>query len=318
MLPTRRLGRTEMTPACLGLGGAWWGGADSGKDTTAGVGRALELGMNFLDTYPGQGESFWGEVLSRNHREQVYLQAKVSSHVGNEMRSDHSAGATRRSIENSLRCFGTDYLDSVLIHGYDEPIDFGREPCDYLDPLAPGNALDELIKLRDRGTVRHIGIGARDAMVHQRAIATGEIELVLTYLEYNLLTQAAEAELFPHCREHDVGVILASPLGMGLLTGRSVDDDDERRMIRDTKTPRATRMLDWSRERGVDIRHLAIQFCLATPVESIVLPGQASADEVDGTYEAATTAIAAEIWRDFGQDFDIDVSHCLSPGADGP
>ena len=299
-----------MTPACLGLGGAWWG-ASSEVETIAGIERTLRLGIDFLDTYPGQNEERWGKALAGGRREHVYLQGKVSSVVGNDMRSDHTASATRRSVENSLRCFGTDYLDSVLIHGYDEPDIFAKRGIEFVDPLAPGNALDELIKLRGEGKVRHIGIGARHTAVIERAIDTGEIELVLTYLEYNLLTQAAARDFFPQCRERDVGVILASPLGMGLLTGRPVDEGDELRKIGDAKEPRAGRMLAWCEERGLDIRHLAIHYCLCAQVESIVLPGQASAEEVTGTYEAATTDISRSVWREFGQTFDVDVAALL-------
>ena len=301
-LPERRLGRTGMTPACLGLGGAWW---RTEADTIAGIEKALELGINFLDTYPGQQEEHWRRALGGDRREQLYLQGKVSSHVRNDTTSDHTASATRRSVENSLRCFDTDYLDSVLIHGYDQPDVFERPETAFQDPLAPGNALDELVKLRDEGKVRHIGIGARHPDVIHRAIDTGEIELVLTYLEYNLLTQAAALDFFPRCRENDIGVILASPLGMGLLTGRAVDESDERRKIRDTRTPRAANMLVWCEDRGLDIRHLAIQFCLSAPVESIVLPGQANVEEVEGTHEAAKSEIPRSIWREFGETFGI-------------
>ena len=305
-LPARPFGRTTMRPAALGLGGAWWGKA--GRDgTVAGIEAALELGMNFLDTYPGQNEDVWGQVLAEGgRRERVYLQAKVSSHVRNERTSDHSAATTRRSIEGSLRDLRTDYLDSVIIHGYDQPEQLERG--EFLDPLAPGNALDVLLEYKEKGIVRHIGIGARNAAVHRRAIETGHIELVLTYLEYNLLTQAAATELFPLCRQHDVGVILGSPLGMGLLTGAEPDGADEARKIRDLQQPAAHRMWAWCRERGVDIRHLAVQFCLAAPVEGFVLPGQASADEVRTSYEAAVTPVAAQVWRDFGAEFSVDVS----------
>lgn len=299
-----------MTPSALGLGGAWWHKA--GHDGTLdGIEAALELGLSFLDTYPGQNEELWGQVLSTTgRREQIYLQAKVSSHVRNERTSDHSAAATRRSIEGSLRDLRTDYLDSVLIHGYDQPeqIDNG----DFLDPLAPGNALDELLRWKEKGVVRHIGIGARNAQVHRRAIETGQIELVLTYLEYNLLTQAAARELFPLCREHDVGVILGSPLAMGLLTGAEPDEGDEARKIRDLRQPTAHRMWIWCQQRKVDIRHLAIQFCLAAPVDGFVLPGQASADEVRSSHASATETVSDSVWREFGTAFDLNVSHLLA------
>jgi aryl-alcohol dehydrogenase-like predicted oxidoreductase len=118
-LESRRLGRTEMRPNAIGLGGAWWG-AGSESDTIAGIERALELGINFLDTYPGPDEERWGKALSNGRREKIYLQSKVSSHVQNSSTSDHTAAATRRSIESSLKGLRTDYLDCVLIHGHDQ------------------------------------------------------------------------------------------------------------------------------------------------------------------------------------------------------
>ena len=308
-LPQRRLGRSAMTPAAIGLGGAWWHKAGR-QGTIAGIRTALDLGMDFLDTYPGQSEEIWGEVIAATGcRQQIYLQAKVSSHVRNERTSDHSAKKTRASVEASLRDLRTDYLDCVLIHGYDQIAQL--EAGDFLDPLAPGNALDELLKMKAEGTVRHIGLGARSADVHQRAIATGHIELILTYLEYNLLTQAAATELFPLCRAQDVGVILASPLAMGLLTGAQPDAEDEQRKVRDMAEPKAQRMWQWCQARGVDIRHLAVQFCMAAPVAGFVLPGQASADEVRTSYEAGVAVVGEDVWRAFGAEFGIDVSELL-------
>jgi aryl-alcohol dehydrogenase-like predicted oxidoreductase len=303
-LPVRTFGRTGLRPAAVGLGGAWWRKAGR-EGTIAGIEAALEAGMNFLDTYPGQSEELWGQVLATGHRrEQVYLQAKVSSHVRNERTSDHSAEATRRSLEGSLRDLRTDYLDSVLIHGYDQPEQLAGG--DFHDPLAPGNALDVLLEYKDRGVVRHIGIGARNAAVHRRAIDTGHVDLVLTYLEYNLLCQAAATELFPLCRERDIGVILASPLAMGLLTGSDPDPERARRQMGEAGQQRPRQMLDWCRERDVDIRHLAMQFCLAAPVSGFVLPGQASAAEVRSSVEAATAPVPESLWRDFADAFGID------------
>ena len=127
-LETRKLGTTGMTPKSLGLGGAWWHQV-SERENIAGIHRALELGINYLDTYPGeyapetfpgQNEERWGNALSGGRRQQVYLQAKVSSNAPGERHTDHSGPQTRRSVEASLKLLRTDYLDSVLIHGYDE------------------------------------------------------------------------------------------------------------------------------------------------------------------------------------------------------
>ena len=303
-LATRDFANTGMRPRSLGLGGAWWGdGPESG--TIAAIERAVELGINFFDTYPGEFEERWGKALSGGKREKVYLQGKVSSAVQNERTSDHSAAKTRNSIEDSLKALRTDYLDSVLIHGYDQPQQLD-EPDAITDPLGPGNALDELLKMRDEGLIRHIGIGARSADVITRATATGEIEMVLTYLEYNLLTQAAARDFFPQCRERDVGVILASPHGMGLLTGEEPHVEEEHHKVPGEK-PQAFAMWKWCKERDVNIRPFAIQFCMAAPVDGIVLPGPATKQQLEEAYEAATADIPAEIWADFKAEFGVGV-----------
>ena len=233
-LEERRLGGTEMRPNSIGLGAAWWGRHSSEQETIAAIHRAIDLGINFIDTYPGPDEETWGKALAEVGRESVYLQAKVSR--VSARRSDHSAASTRSSLEESLRALRTEYVDAVLIHGYDQRKDLDAE--DMVDPLTEGNALDELLKMKAEGKVRHIGIGARSHKVLRRAIETGHIELVLTYLEYNLLTQAAAEDIFPVCRQHDVGVELASPLGMGLLTGTELRFEQEEQMI-PGKEPRA-------------------------------------------------------------------------------
>lgn len=302
-LEERRLGRTEMRPKGLGMGGAWWH-EHPASETIAAIERAVGLGIDFFDTYPGLGEERWGEALAGGKRERVYLQGKVSCVVSPDRGSDHSAANTRTSVEASLKSLRTDYLDSCLIHGYDRPEQLDEDG--FIDPLGPGNALDELIKMRDEGLIRHIGIGAHHADVINRATATGEIEIVLTYMEYNLLTQAAADSIFPQCRERDVGVILASPHGMGALTGAEPAGESVSH-IRGMET-RAHAMWKWCRDRSVNIRHLAIQFCMAAPiVDSIVLPGPASPQQLEEAYEAATADIPAHVWRDFEAEFGVGV-----------
>ena len=295
-LETRRLGRTEMLPASLGLGAAWLANG-SERETIDAVHRAIDLGINYIDTYPRRQEDRWGKALEGGLRQKVYLQAKVSppTEAG---RKDFSASATRCSVENSLADLKTDYLDSVLIH----------DPIDIEDPLAPGHALDELIKMKEKGFIRHLGLGVRQHEFHRRAIETGHIDIVLTFLDYTLLEQSAAQTTLPLARKHDVGIILASPMGMGALTGAEPDREDELRRARkenpDAK-PQAHAMWKWCQTRGVNIRHLAVQFCLAAPIDGIVMFGPADKRQVEEGYEAATAPIPPEIWRDFDTEFGV-------------
>lgn len=285
-LETRRLGRTEMRPKALGLGCAFFGASyHTDRDAIEGIRRAIELGINFLDTSAGYGESERrvGLALEGGWREKVYLETKTGTHP--ERRGDYSAEATRWSVQNSLKLLKTDYLDAVLIH----------DPSDIEDPLAPDHALDELLKMKQEGSVRHIGLGVRSHDFHRRAIETGHIEIVLSYLDYTLLDQSVAKTTIPLAEQHDVGLILASILGMGKLGGREPKND-----------PKAHAMWQWCRDRDLNIRHLAIQFCMALSLKNgIIMPGPGTKKHVEEAYEAATTEVPPEVWQAFQAEFGV-------------
>ena len=300
-LEKRRLGRTEMRPHSLALGAAWlWQKPDA--EVIGSIRRAVELGINYIDTYPGHAEHLWGEALSGSQdregsptgvlREQVYLQGKVGTHP--ERRKDFSADGTRWSVMNSLKHLRTDYLDAVLIH----------DPIDMESVLGPGCALDTLVEMKAEGYVRHIGAGVRSHEFHRAFIETGHVDIILTFLDYTLLSQSVAETTLPLAREHDVGIILASPLGMGSLTGAEPNVADERRRNPGAE-PKARAMWRWCQERGVNIRHLAMQFCLAAPIDGVVMFGPADTAQIEDGYEAATAEIPPEIWDAFEAEFGV-------------
>jgi aryl-alcohol dehydrogenase-like predicted oxidoreductase len=114
-LPIRRLGRTEIRAKALGLGCAAFGWAHhTDRDALEGVRRAIELGINFVDTSPAYGDSERrvGLALAGGYREKVYLETKTGTHPSR--RGDYTAEGTRWSVGNSLKLLKTDYLDAVL------------------------------------------------------------------------------------------------------------------------------------------------------------------------------------------------------------
>jgi len=290
-LETRRMGRTEMRPNTLALGAAWlW--QKPGAEVIGAIRRGVELGINYIDTYPGHAEHLWGEALADGLRENIYLQAKVGTHP--ERRKDFSAEGTRWSVTNSLKDLRTDYLDAVLIH----------DPIDIESVLAPGQALDTLLEMKAAGSIRHIGAGVRSHEFHKELIETGHIDIILTFLDYTLLSQSVAETTLPLARQHDVGIILASPLGMGSLTGAEPKVEEERRRNPDAE-PKAYAMWRWCQERDVNIRHLAMQFCLAAPIDGVVMFGPADKAQVEDGYEAATADIPEDVWEAFEAEFGI-------------
>ncbi len=129
---------------------------------------------------------------------------------------------TRRSVENSLRRLQTDYLDAVIID----------DPPEIEDALGQGFALDELGKMKAEGRLGHIGLAVRSHDFHRRAIEAGQIDILITFLDYTLIEQSAAQRTLPLAREYDVGVIMASPLAMGALSGKEPVQKDELRRAR--------------------------------------------------------------------------------------
>ncbi len=278
-----------MRPAALAMGAAF---LHESPEAVEAIRTALSLGINYFDTYPGHHEEKWGEALSGVPRSSYYLQAKIGTHP--ERRKDFSGEGARWSLDRSLRSLKTDYLDSVLVH----------DPTGMDELLREGAVFDVLREMKSQGVVRNIGLGARSHDWHVRLIDEGICDVSLTFLDYTLVNQSAAATIFPAARRQKTGIILASVQGMGLLTGEEPDPERERGMHPGAE-PRAHRIWTWCRENAVNIRHLAIQFCLAAPVDSVVMFGPASIQHVHDAYEAATDTIPSELWEKLGQEFGI-------------
>ena len=305
-LEIRRLGRTEMRPKALGLGGGYLGDPDRpDSEAVETIHEAIERGINFVDTSPyyGVSESRVGVALTGGWREKVYLQTKVGSHP--RFLRDFSKEATTWSLENSFKLLRTDYVDSVLIHGPRYDIESPLNEC-----------LDVLVDWKARKRIGHIGIGVRQPEFHKRAIETGEMDIVLSFFDYSLLSQSLADTTIPLALEHDVGIILGSPLVASLLAGPEPKIDVET----DTLPPAAVggptdpsallsahRMWEWCNRRGLNIRDLAIQFALQAPVKGngIVLTGPANLKEFDEVYQSATKESPENVWEDFKNEFGI-------------
>ena len=238
-----------MWPRSLGMGCAF---LRSEKEAVEALHCAIDLGINYVDTAPlyGDSERLVGLGLEGGWRDRVYLQTKTGAYPDGSL--DYSGSHTRSSVENSLRRLKTDYLDAVLVH----------EPLPLDEALGPDRALEELLKMKDEGLLGYTGFGTRSHDDHIRAMETGDVDIALTYLDYTLVDQSAGDTVLVAAREHGVAVILASILGMGRLTGLKPDVEGAEDPVR---AKRALAMWQWCGDRGVNVRHLAMQFGLAAP-----------------------------------------------------
>jgi aryl-alcohol dehydrogenase-like predicted oxidoreductase len=214
----RSLGRTATKVSELCLGCMNFGGRTTPEDSYPIIDRALEAGINFLDTANvysrGRSEEVTGEALKRNgKRAQVVLATKVHGHMDDD--DPNAFGSSRRHIieqcEASLRRLQTDYIDLYQIHRprSDTPID---------ETL---RALDDLIRA---GKVRYVGTSTFAAwQVMESLWVSKELGLNRFICEqppYNILDRRIERELLPMAMTYGIGTIPWSPLAGGLLTGK--------------------------------------------------------------------------------------------------
>jgi aryl-alcohol dehydrogenase-like predicted oxidoreductase len=288
-LTPRRLGRAGFEARPFGLGSASLGSKDVTDDAAmATVRRALELGIDFIDTSPlygmGESERRIGLGLTPEDRRRIRLQTKAGTGT---VPKEFSGDGIRRSVEISLKRLRTDYLDVCLIH----------DPDDMTLVLEPGGGIDALVGLREQGVIGATGLGVRSHEFHRQAIADGRFDVILTYLDYNLLSQTA-APLVAQAAAAGLGVVIGSPLATGLLAqdegpvcrySRPVSSDDP-------DWDRVQRLRRWAVDHGVPLNGLALQWILRNPQVSMVIAGACSPAEVEANVRAVTAPLPSGIW----------------------
>src|SRR5438105_10264740 len=214
----RQLGRTGVQVSSICLGCMMFGRRTSPEDSEAIIDRALDDGLNFLDTANvyarGLSEEITGEALRRNGRRQrVVLATKVHGRMADD--DVNALGNSRRHIvaecKASLTRLKTDYIDLYQLHR--------PEPATPIDETL--RALDDLIRA---GKVRYIGTSTYGAWQVVEALwASKELGLnrfVSEQPPYNVLDRRIERELLPMCRTYGIAVMPWSPIAGGLLTGK--------------------------------------------------------------------------------------------------
>jgi aryl-alcohol dehydrogenase-like predicted oxidoreductase len=259
---------------------AFYGSADEGE-ATATIQRALELGINFLDTAQLYGPMTNEELVGRaieGHRDEYVLATKFSRRMDSAKPGDMStvgpldgsAEHVHSSIEGSLKRLGTDHVDLYYQHR--------------VDPNVPiEDTVGAMAELVQQGKVLHLGLSEAAPETIRRAHAVHPITAVQT--EYSLWTRDIETEVRPTCRELGIGFVPYSPLGRGFLSGRfkSPDELDENDFRRsgprftgenlDANLQLASKLAEIADEKGITPAQLALGWVLAQGDDLVPIPG---------------------------------------------
>ena len=218
-MKTKQLGNSDLaiTPVGYGswaIGGSGWQfawGKQTDNDSIAAIHRALELGVNWIDTAAvygmGHSEEIVSQALATWHGPQPYVFTKCGLRwdAQGQTRHDLSASSIRQECEDSLRRLKVDAIDLYQIHW----------PMDDVNELEEG--WSTMAQLKHEGKVRWIGVSNFDVEQMERAQAIAPI----TSLQppYSLVRPEVESEILPFCDRELIGVIIYSPMASGLLTG---------------------------------------------------------------------------------------------------
>lgn len=308
-LTLRRLGNSDMdlTPIGFGAwaigGGDWqyaWGPQDD-SDSIAAIHRALDLGINWIDTAAIYGLGHSEEVVAqalKGMRRKPYIFTKCSLRWRDDKSIYHSlkAGSVAEELEASLRRLQVESIDLYQVH-WPNPEDEIEEGWEALE------------RLRQQGKIRWIGVSNFNVeqMERVRKIAS------ITSLQppYSMLRRAVEEQILPFAQEHGIGVINYSPMVSGLLTGKMTAErvaampaDDWRRKAVEFNEPRFSRnlrLVDLLREigspRGVTPGVVAIAWTLHHPAITAAIVGGRNARQVEETASALTFRLSEDEYR---------------------
>jgi aryl-alcohol dehydrogenase-like predicted oxidoreductase len=296
----------KVSPLCLGamMFGAW--GNPDHDEGIAIIHRALDAGINFIDTADvysrGESEEIVGKALAGGKRDNVFLATKVHGTMGDDPNEfGNSRRWIAREVENSLRRLKTDWIDLYQIHRPEADTDIDE-------------TLGVLSDLVRAGKVRYIGSstfpGSQIVEAQWTAHRRGRERFVCEQPPYSMLVRGVENDVLPTCQRHAMGVIPWSPLAGGWLTGRyrlgqDVPESHRAQMIPgryDMSIPANQRKLEAADalakvadEAGISLIEMALAFVIRHPAVTAAIIGPRTMEQLESQLGAADVELSDEV-----------------------
>ena len=312
-MQTSKLGNSDLqiTPVGFGAwalgGGGWeysWGPQDD-SDSLAAIHKALELGVNWIDTAAVYGLGHSEKVVARALKEwrgakpYVFTKCTLAWDETGQITPNHSATSIRKECEASLRRLQIETIDLYQIHW--PPADNGR---------GLEEAWSTLMALQKEGKARWIGVSNFDAPQLERAERIAPV----TSLQppYSILRRQIEDKTLPYCEKHNIGVIVYSPMFSGLLSGGmtreralSLPADDHRRRNPEYNEPRLSKNLELVEHlKQIGARHgrsageVAIAWTLRNSAVTAAIVGARNAKQAETVFRAGDFRLSAQEIRE--------------------
>ncbi|HGE69690.1 TPA: aldo/keto reductase [Candidatus Poribacteria bacterium] len=289
----RILGRTNLEVSLLGMGGLFISsvGGKGRDEACKAIRRALELGVNYLDSAPtyADSEEVLGIALEGIPRNSYYLSTKLGGRP--QPFNPKDKDALRRSVDESLRLLKTDYIDILMIHEPDRPgqYDWWTDYDNFYGPV-----LELLEELKGQKIIRFTGLGGTTAYQLPHIMATGNYDVVLTAFNYSLLWREAEIAIFPEAKKQNMGVIIGSPLQQGALSRKYPEIETGAWWLSPPRQNQYKRLYAYLDEINLSLPEAGIRMVLSNPIVSTILMGARSVEEVEQNVKSVNAGPLSE------------------------
>lgn len=298
---------TEIGYGAWAIGGSGWEfgwGVQNDKYSKEAIIKALDMGVNWIDTAAvyglGHSEEIVAETLEEYSGEKPYVFTKCSLVWDSEgnVKRNHNPESIRKECENSLRRLKTDVIDLYQIHW---------PPFDGNDEIK--GAWEMMQKLKEEGKIRYAGVSNFD--VEQIKICEEIAPVTSLQPPYSLINRKYEHEVLPYCKERNIGTIIYSPMGSGLLTGKmtrerisNLPDDDWRKKSKMFNEPMLSENFAIvAKMKAVAEKHkahpgeIAIAWTLSNPNVTAAIVGARNAKQVAEVFKAYKISLDNEDFR---------------------